>query len=252
MSDKILVIGDGCIDEFVYGKCTRLCPDAPVPVFIPLKTTENGGMAKNVRANVEALGFECDLMCQDKLVRKTRYLDDHTNHVFIRVDSGENGIQRGNFTNVRKEFLEKYKVIIISDYNKGYLNEEDIQFICENHPFVYIDTKKHIGDYCKKAFIIKINEIEYENSKDILDTGRYDSNLIVTLGDNGCRYKGEMFSVKKVEVKDMSGAGDTFMASLVCKFLKTKDIYQSILFANQCASEVVQRKGVVTVEKSMD
>ncbi len=29
MSDKILVIGDGCIDEFVYGKCTRLCPDAP-------------------------------------------------------------------------------------------------------------------------------------------------------------------------------------------------------------------------------
>ena len=45
----ILVIGDACIDEFVYGKCTRLCPDAPVPVFIPLETIRNGGMSKMFR-----------------------------------------------------------------------------------------------------------------------------------------------------------------------------------------------------------
>lgn len=248
----ILVIGDACIDEFVYGKCTRLCPDAPVPVFIPLRTIRNGGMTKNVQDNVKSLGFECDIMCQDKLVHKTRYLDNYTNHVFIRVDTGENGIEKLDSSILTRDFLGKYEVIIISDYNKGYLDEQDIEFICDNHPLVFIDTKKHVGDFCKNAFIIKINEVEYENSKDVIDTGKFNDNLIVTLSEKGCRYKEKIFPVNKVEVRDMSGAGDTFMASLVCKFLKTKDIYQSILFANECASEVVQRKGVVTVEKSMD
>ncbi len=248
----ILVIGDACIDEFVYGKCTRLCPDAPVPVFIPLKTIRNGGMSKNVQANIKSLGFECDIMCQDKLVHKTRYLDNYTNHVFIRVDTGENGIEKLDSSILTKDFLSKYEAIIVSDYNKGYLDEDDIQFICDNHSLVFTDTKKHMGDFCKNSFMIKINEVEYKNSKDVIDTGKFDDNLIITLSENGCRYKEKIFPVNKVEVKDMSGAGDTFMASLVCKFLKTKDIYQSILFANECASEVVQRKGVVTIEKSMD
>ena len=45
---KILVIGDSCIDEFIYGKSDRLCPEAPVPIFIPTKIISNGGMALNV------------------------------------------------------------------------------------------------------------------------------------------------------------------------------------------------------------
>ena len=57
--------------------------------------------------------------------------------------------------------------------------------------------------------------------------------------------------MNKVDVKDMSGAGDTFMASLVCKYVKTGDIFESISFANICASKVVQKKGVVTIENSM-
>ena len=32
---KILVIGDSCKDVFIYGTANRLCPEAPVPVFIP-------------------------------------------------------------------------------------------------------------------------------------------------------------------------------------------------------------------------
>ena len=50
---KILVIGDSCQDVFIYGKCERLCPDAPVPVFIPLKTKKIGGMAFNVYENIK-------------------------------------------------------------------------------------------------------------------------------------------------------------------------------------------------------
>ena len=55
---KILVVGDSCKDVFIYGDITRLTPEAPVPVFNPLRETENDGMARNVSSNVEALKVE--------------------------------------------------------------------------------------------------------------------------------------------------------------------------------------------------
>ncbi len=73
--------------------------------------------------------------------------------------------------------------------------------------------------------------------------------LILTLGHKGCRYKVmKIYAVEKVEIKDLCGAGDTFMASLCVKYLKNSDIVQSIDFANECATEVVQEKGVNTME----
>ena len=41
---KILVIGDNCTDVFIYGRCERLSPEAPIPVFEPSKTITNDGM----------------------------------------------------------------------------------------------------------------------------------------------------------------------------------------------------------------
>jgi D-beta-D-heptose 7-phosphate kinase/D-beta-D-heptose 1-phosphate adenosyltransferase len=46
---------------------------------------------------------------------------------------------------------------------------------------------------------------------------------------------------------DVSGAGDTFMAALAFKYMQTKNIEESIVFANQIASIVVSKKGVSTI-----
>ena len=35
-----------------------------------------------------------------------------------------------------------YDIIAVSDYNKGFLAEDDIQYLCEHHYNVFIDTKK--------------------------------------------------------------------------------------------------------------
>ena len=68
----------------------------------------------------------------------------------------------------------------------------------------------------------------------------------MTLGEDGCMYKGDIFPVEAVEIKDVSGAGDIF-AGLISKYLNTKDIFESIIFANACATKVVQKKGVSIV-----
>ena len=48
---KVLVVGDSCTDVFIYGIIERVSPEAPVPVFNPIKETSNGGMASNVELN---------------------------------------------------------------------------------------------------------------------------------------------------------------------------------------------------------
>ena len=86
---KFLTIGDSCKDVFVYGKCDRICPEAPVPVFTPTKTKTNGGMTANVQANVKALGVECDIITQSNEILKTRYVDDKTNQKLLRIEEND-------------------------------------------------------------------------------------------------------------------------------------------------------------------
>ena len=114
-----------------------------------------------------------------------------------------------------------------------------------------MDTKKPLGDWSKNCNFIKINEVEYNISKYFFPSidEVLDKNLIVTLGTKGCIYMGNRFPVNKVEVKDMTGAGDSFLAGLAVKYLQTRDIKEAISFANKCATRVVQKKGVVTINE---
>tara|TARA_Y100000310_G_C20676627_1_gene813452 strand:- start:983 stop:1729 length:747 start_codon:yes stop_codon:yes gene_type:complete len=244
---KILVIGDSCVDRYIYGKSKRLCPGAPVPVLIPTKTIENGGMAKNVQANILSLGAQCDILTNKENIVKTRYVHEHTNHMFIRVDTNEEKIRRIEQKNLKN--LDSYDALVISDYDKGFLSEEDIETLCAEYPLVFMDTKKPLNYWSRNCSFIKINEHEYENSKTIFKDIDYTlyNNLIITLGSKGCRYKDKIYDVEKVDVKDMTGAGDTFLSGLVVKYVESRDIKKSIEFANECATKVVQKKGVVVV-----
>ena len=238
------------MDCYVYGRSERLCPDAPVPVLIPTKTIKNGGMSKNVYSNILSLGMECDILTNKEKVVKTRYVDEKTNHMFVRVDTNEERVKRINPAQLNQ--ISEYEAIVIFDYDKGFLSKEDIEFICSNHNLVFMDSKRPLGEWNKNCNFIKINEIEYNTSKyfyPAIDDVLYE-NLIVTLGNKGCRYKDKRSPVKKVDVKDMTGAGDSFLAGLVVKYLTTKNIEKSIKFANECATQVVQRKGVVTINEN--
>ena len=248
LKKRVLVIGDSCTDRYVYGRSEKLCPDAPVPVLIPSKTIKNGGMAKNVCSNILSLGAECDILTNKEKVVKTRYVDEKTNHMFIRVDTNEEKIKRVKLEQLNH--ILEYEAIVISDYDKGFLTKEDMKYIFSNHNLVFMDTKKPLGEWNRNCNFIKVNELEYNISKHFyppVDDVLYKS-LIVTLGNKGCRYKDKRFPVKEVDVKDMTGAGDSFLAGLVVEYLKTRNIEKSIKFANECATQVVQKKGVVTIE----
>ena len=84
---KVLVIGDSCIDKFVYGTCDRLSPEAPIPVLKHTETKEMPGMAGNVIENVRAFSSSVELLTQDHSITKVRYVDSRSNQHIMRFDT---------------------------------------------------------------------------------------------------------------------------------------------------------------------
>ena len=255
---KVLVIGDSCKDVFIYGDIERISPEAPIPVFKPTHEESNGGMAKNVANNIESLDMYIYTITNEKCIIKKRYVENRSGQMVLRVDEHDycdrikikklQGITNNKFTSYSLTgTVDNIDVIIISDYNKGFLEESDIQHICENNKNVFIDTKKKLGEWIKDADFIKINELEYIKNHILLSDEEFKDKLIVTLGSKGCRYKGLEYPVKEVPVKDVSGAGDTFIAGLVRGYLDTQNIESAIEFAQKCTTHVVQKHGVATV-----
>tara|TARA_R110000824_G_scaffold333159_1_gene519747 strand:+ start:3156 stop:3905 length:750 start_codon:yes stop_codon:yes gene_type:complete len=248
---NILVIGESCRDIYRYGECSRLCPEAPVPV-IKLSNEEfsvNPGMAMNVYRNIISLsGDTVDVAISTNAnwesVNKVRYVDQRTNYIILRTDENDDQITRTD--SLEEIDFTEFEVVVISDYNKGHLTEEDIKYISQQHENTFLDTKKILGDWCSDIKYIKINEFEHNRTKHMLDKDM-EEKMIITLGPAGAKHLEKVYSVPKVEIKDTSGAGDTFIAALALQYAKTKDIDSAIEFANEKATAVVQKKGVSVI-----
>jgi len=241
---KILVIGDACKDIYTFTKINSFAPDKPVPVLTPLKVIESPGMAGNVYENLKILRKDVHLICNLNWENniKNRIVDDATNHMFIRIDTiSEN--KRIDLDTI--DFGAD--CIIISDYNKGFLHEDDIKEICTKHPLTFLDSKKILGDWAKACTFIKINENEFIRSKGSIDRDLAEK-IIQTRGSSGTVFKDKVFDVEKHDVIDVSGAGDAFMAALVHDFIENNSIHNAIEFANYKASQVVKRRGMSKLE----
>jgi D-glycero-beta-D-manno-heptose-7-phosphate kinase len=243
---KVLVVGDSCTDIFIYGDITRICPEAPVPIINPTHQTKNGGMASNVAANLNSLGVKTKLITNLNTINKTRYIDNRSNQQVLRVDDSDYCDQLDDKLLTTLDI--EYDAVIISDYCKGFLSESHIKYICDTYDNVFVDTKKRLGAWILNADYIKINEFEYSKTyASIPEHPELIEKLIVTKGKDGCEYNGEIFTVKEVSVRDVSGAGDTFISGLVAEYIKSKNIRNAIKFAQECTSKVVQKAGVTTV-----
>ena len=273
---KILVIGDACTDVFVYGSCDRLSPEAPTAVLKPIEIKKNPGMAGNVEVNLQALGYDPIILSNMKdmikgfaskpkyekqEITKTRYVDKNSNYILLRVDENDSVdcactidiLNRCLNYGSSNNGLNQFDLVVVADYNKGFLTEELMTYIFENSKCSFLDTKRKIGEWAEAATYIKINNKEFSSyeHEGFLKREKMLNKVIVTEGGGGCRISNEYRYVNRVDIKDVVGAGDTFMAAVATHFVETDNIWRSMEFANQCAREVVQQKGVVTVKNAV-
>jgi D-beta-D-heptose 7-phosphate kinase/D-beta-D-heptose 1-phosphate adenosyltransferase len=252
-----LIIGESCVDVFIYGEAKRLSPEAPVPIFTPINTIQSNGMAANVLANLKSLLYQNEEphsiifeAFSESSPIKTRFVDKKSNHIFLRVDTGDDEIERMVIDPPFIKMIKMAETIIISDYNKGFMTEDDIYTILTHTTLkqtTFLDTKKILSkEILKQISFVKLNQPEYENNRNKIGEWLdiYDEKIIITKGGDGTNYMGTNYPVEEKQTIDVSGAGDTFIASLAYYYSKDETIEESIKFANEMASQVVTKRGV--------
>lgn len=263
MSYDIIVIGEKCNDIFVNGVVNRISPEAPVPVFEPNTTTIIDGMAGNVFNNIKALNpaLKSKFISQEIPIKKTRFIDTTSGYILLRVDEDDQTLPCSvkSFFNDHQIIDDSTQAVVISDYNKGFLNELKIRMINKvskaKNSNIFLDTKKILGRWSRDIDFVKINQKEYEmqlkhsSITDLLDCCK---NLIVTNGEKGSTWINKSITVSTpvVEVRDVVGAGDTYLAAFVIKYIECNDVVESMTYANKAASIAVSKKGTVVVHKN--
>lgn len=238
-----MLLGESCVDEYFYGVCERLSPEAPVPVLRVTRNFSLDGMAANVLKNLQTLGQDVEFFTASA-GRKTRYLDERSGQHIVRVDDDVKLAPLNGkliFDRIANQ-SSKIDAIVISDYNKGYITYELVEEIRKRFTGpIFIDTKKTDLKRFEGCYV-KINEVERKAASSVPDSG-----LITTLGGAGCVFDGVTFKGRTVEVVDICGAGDTFFSALVANFLNNNSesaIHTAIEFANVAAAISVKHQGV--------
>ena len=231
---KVLLIGDTCEDRYFYGDVKRLNPEAPVPILEYRRAVTSKGMAWNVRENLMSFGVEVYISTHPEEIIKTRYIDEKSNQQIMRYD------EEPEITPISFEFPDEWKTtydaLVISDYDKGFITQEKL-FELSNwfQGPVFIDTKKTCIP--GNAFI-KVNESEFKKITHFIP-----DNMIITKGGEGTEYQGKLYPAEKVNVFDVVGAGDTFLAALTYGYLKYGRMEEAIPLANKAAAVAVSHRG---------
>jgi len=232
---NILLLGDDGLDVYQFGSVDRISPEAPVPVFKHSYDIHRAGMARNVCENLEALGCKVSFLRGQTSI-KTRLIDIRSKQQIVRID---NDVESDPIV-FETDIPPVYDAIVISDYNKGTITYELIEDLVKTVKCpIFVDTKKTDLAQMNGCYV-KINELE-KNRATSLPKAEW---LIVTLGDKGATWDGWAFGAKTVEVADVCGAGDTFLAALVYQYLNTnRSVANAINFAIDASAITVQHLG---------
>jgi bifunctional ADP-heptose synthase (sugar kinase/adenylyltransferase) len=202
-----------------------------VPVFVPTRKEERAGMVGNVFANLVSLGCSVHIV-KGLTSKKTRLVDSRSRQHILRVDEDVISVPISDVDTTGCD------AIVVSDYNKGLVTYELIEKLIKTKIPVFVDTKKTDLSRLEGAWV-KINELEFSKIKSDC------SGLIVTKGSEGAEivYQNYKSPAPVVEVVDVTGAGDTFLAVLTFKYLETHDIKTAVDFAIRAAAITVQHFG---------
>lgn len=292
-----LVVGDLMIDRFIWGRVTRISPEAPVPVVRLERESRALGGAANVARNIVMLGGraipvgvrgddregeELESACREAGIPteglittpgrpttvKMRVIA-HSQHV-VRVDREQDDpLPFASAADLEKSatgLLERVQVIVISDYAKGCISERLLRAVLPEAerrrlPIV-IDPKVSLFPHYRPATIVTPNTRELAEAvgmpvrteEELIAAGRKllemlaCPHLLITCGERGMLLlddEGGALAIPTTarEVFDVTGAGDTVVATLALALAAGAHVTEASMLANQAAGVVVGKIG---------
>lgn len=297
---KILVIGDVMLDIYYSGEVSRISPEAPVPVFKKVNERCVLGGASNVVANLAASGQQAAILAMigddsdgEKIhglfeeigvdgsllsiwmrptITKTRFLAENNQQV-LRLDIEDShpisDDEVALLLNNLNKVIDKFDLIILSDYMKGLLTFDFTQGVLklakEHNKKVLVDVKDPQFEKYKGAWLLKPNAKELhaltkmpvstdENiitaARELLEKSECEF-VLTTRGSKGMVLVGKntVYHLDTVgkSVYDVTGAGDTTIAYLSASIASGLDIIEAMKIANYAAGIQVGKVGTSAV-----
>ena len=255
---KVLVYGDFMYDVYHWGRVTRICPEAPVPVFVedcPPETRPGG--AYNVCQNLAELGcVPTQLAPLDRLWSvKRRFMQG--SHLLLRVDQDQ--ILNGEpIVSHEVERMGEYDAIVISDYAKGWVTRagcvEIINAALAHDVPVIVDPKGTDWDKYAGFTVICPNETERASVRAVrLEAGNMIAKLgaggldLITTDAAGVQHR-DHYAATAQAVFDVTGAGDTVCAVVAAALAADADLRQACQLANLGAGHVIGEVGTSAID----
>lgn len=299
---KALVIGDAMLDQYIYGTVDRISPEAPVPVLSHQRTEIKAGGSANVALNLAAWGCETTLigltgndpnaaklasLLEEKDIRhhffrsalrpstiKTRVVA--SSHHLLRIDEESVEYLSGEEESLAIDHLSKYiqqetpDLIVLEDYNKGFLTEEIIGSVIglalKLGVFLAVDPKDKNFFAYKGVNLFKPNlreasqaahrHLKVEDLDELCADWRKTmkvNTIAVTLGGQGMYLQDEnsgnhMPPERSIDVIDVCGAGDAVICALALGMMSGLDLKQCGSLANLTGAYVCSHSGVVALD----
>ena len=246
---KVLVFGDVIVDNYIYGTSTRISPEAPVPVVTFQEEKESLGGAGLVYENLKSLGVDATLLQTDQPRSvKTRVICD--GHYVTRIDDDKDANSNAVLANVLRSDFSQWDYVILSDYDKGVLDnaKQIIAHINSQGPKIIVDPKRYAHDY-EGAWLVKPNNSEYTK----FEFDEWQGNIITT--DAGHSVSATIdnmeytIPVEQVEVSDVTGAGDCFLAAFVYALTKGYSHKKCLEIAVNASTQSVKHTGTYVLTK---
>jgi D-beta-D-heptose 7-phosphate kinase/D-beta-D-heptose 1-phosphate adenosyltransferase len=274
------------LDKYIFGKVDRISPEAPVQVLEVEKEEYTPGGAANVANNIASLQANASIVGTvgndneaNILLNELKKRNINTEGIFtdknkpttrkVRILGHKQQLLRIDYE--KKEYINKeiennilnfiknttnIDAIIISDYAKGVITKnliENIKTIAQNK-IIIVDPKPKHKDLYKNVTLITPNLKEAKEMTDKEENliNELNSPILVTKGENGMSLlekDGNITNIptKAKEVYDVSGAGDTVVATLALALSSNATLKQAATLANHAAGITVGKIGTSTV-----
>jgi D-beta-D-heptose 7-phosphate kinase/D-beta-D-heptose 1-phosphate adenosyltransferase len=298
---SVLVVGDVMLDRFLFGRVSRISPEAPVPVVVHDRDEYRLGGAANVAHNIVALGGRAILVGvagEDddgrslgselaargvpataliaapgrRTTTKMRVVTIRNQQV-ARIDYEADGdldsATEDALADVIDQHLDTARVLLVSDYQKGVVSRRVMAHLVarahERSLALLVDPKVPHLDFYRGATLITPNHVEAETASGrrirTLDDAREAARIIVdrsnvggvliTLGERGmwlcCDGVEGALAATAREVSDVTGAGDTVIATLALALAAGASVAEGAALANEAAGIAVGKFGAATV-----
>jgi D-beta-D-heptose 7-phosphate kinase/D-beta-D-heptose 1-phosphate adenosyltransferase len=297
---RILVLGDVMLDKYIWGKVSRISPEAPVQIVLVENETYAPGGAANVANNVAELGglvtiigVRGDDSAGQLLVKELRRRSIVTDNLLtdpsrptiqkVRLIAHSQQLIRFDYekydkfsdslvksiNNAIEANIKNVDCLVISDYAKGFIDDRVMRCVLDNaakyKKSIIIDPRPKNKHLYKNATVICPNfseacamtgmEPENEESFELLGQTllqMMNSNIVITRGEKGMSIFNKDGAVMHIptkarEVYDVTGAGDTAVATLALALSAGATLEEAAIIANYAAGVVVGKVGTSTV-----